>query len=88
MSKGKEKRNYCLYTLLATVLKSVSNFFYNVRYLFKHRLDRKDKIKFTPSGQEIVGVLKDSKGFYFSFIGLLLLVNTINITSLSECIIS
>ncbi|AQS93981.1 hypothetical protein BXQ17_07865 [Polaribacter sp. BM10] len=29
-----------------------------------------------------------SKGFYFSFIGLLLLVNTINITSLSECIIS
>ena len=85
MSKSKEKRNYYLYTLLANVFYSIKVFLFNIRYLFKHRLDR---IKFTPTGRRLVGTLKDTNTFYFSFIGLLLLVNTINITSLSECIIS
>ena len=74
--------------MLSTVFTSFSNLFHNVTYLLKNRLDKDKKIKFTPSNKTLVGVLKDSKGFYFSFIGLLLLTNTINITSLSECIIS
>lgn len=65
MSKSKEKRNYYLYTLLANVLNSIKVFLFNIRYLFNHRLDKKDKIKFTPSGRKLVGTLKDTNIFYF-----------------------
>jgi hypothetical protein len=50
MSKGKDKSNYYLYTLLATVFNSFVNLFHNIRYLFKHRLYR---IIITSSGLKL-----------------------------------
>ena len=59
MSKDKAKINYCLYTLLATVFYSIKVFLFNIRYLFKHRLDR---VKFTPAGLKLER-LNDDNGW-------------------------